>query len=208
MGKGNRSSERGTRGVNPAQHRHDDRRCLVLCAGLAACDDGSDDPPDSGLPSKSELTESTPASTATEPWPTPPELPENATRNTSDAAAAFVRHYIALLDYAAHTGDVGPMNQLSTPTCTGCRDDASLYRRLYAKGGWARGGRRQVANIKGILPVRPEDLEVSVAVKRAKGTYRSREGAGIKTFPANVDVLHFYLVRTEDRWAVARVENQ
>ena len=86
---------------------------VVACGALSGCSDDETEP-DSGLPSKSELTESTPASpTASDPTPsdpTPsgpqePPLPAAAKSPGKAGAKAFVAYYIKLLNYASWTGD-------------------------------------------------------------------------------------------------------
>jgi hypothetical protein len=69
---------------------------IVAAVGvLVGCDDSSaDDPADSGLPSESETTKSSP------PQPTgrtPPTLPAEAEGTSPKAANAFVRHYVDLI---------------------------------------------------------------------------------------------------------------
>ncbi|GAB4100800.1 DUF6318 family protein [Sinomonas halotolerans] len=49
-----------------------------------------------------------------------PELPEAAKKNTKEGFEAFVRHYIALLDYAYQTGDTKPALAVGDAECGMC----------------------------------------------------------------------------------------
>lgn len=185
----------------------------VLGVSLAGCNNNdSDDPPDSGLPSGTEVTESTPTTPATEPTPTeatgptPPELPEAATRHTKAGAKAFVRFYLRLLNYATHTGDVEPLRLNSTNTCTGCSDDAEFYEKLYKRGGWARGLVRSLSRVVAMSPAQPEDVYVGVEIRRTRGVYKLSGGSKTKTLPKESSRLDFYLVQSRDHWKMGRVE--
>ena len=78
-------------------------------------------PKPSGSPSPKELT--------------PPALPAAAREDTKRGAKAFARHYLDLINYAAATGDVAPL-QAASSSCSGCQEYVSLYERTYADGGF------------------------------------------------------------------------
>ncbi len=71
-----------------------------LCsAGMTACsDDPSPDPPATSSSTTSTTTPTTPTTTSpTEPEP--PELPALAKENSKAGAKAFVRYFVAVLNY-------------------------------------------------------------------------------------------------------------
>jgi hypothetical protein len=184
-----------------------------LSGVLIGCSDGdSDDPPDSGLPSKSETSPTSPTTPTTEPTPTEPtgrsapELPAAATKYTKAGAIAFVRFYLELLNYATHTGDVDPIHQYSTNDCAGCQDDARFYRALYARGGRAKGLVRNIHRVVGSAPARPEDVYIGIEMNRTSGSYQLRRGAETKTLPREQSRLDFYLVWVHSHWLIGRVE--
>jgi hypothetical protein len=184
-----------------------------LSGALAGCNDTDpDDPPDSGLPSKSETTSTSPATPTSEPTPTEasgpsaPELPTTATKHTKAGAIAFVRFYLELLNYAAHTGDVRPLRQHSTSDCEACRDDAQTWSDLYSSGGWAKGGVLALKTVRATAPARPEDVYVGVTVARSHGTYKATPDAKAKSVPADEADLDYYLVWVHHSWRMARGE--
>ncbi|MET1062966.1 MAG: DUF6318 family protein, partial [Aeromicrobium sp.] len=73
---------------------------------LGAC---SSDP----VPKEPAATSSAPAT----PTATPPAMPEQAKQDSPEGAAAFVKHYVDVFNYAASTGDVDELSRLSAATC-------------------------------------------------------------------------------------------
>lgn len=65
---------------------------------------------------------------------------KQAREDSPEGAAAFVYHYIKVLNYAAATGDVDELKRLSSPNCTGCARYIALYRDTYKAGGYFIGG--------------------------------------------------------------------
>jgi Family of unknown function (DUF6318) len=183
---------------------------LVMSGVLSGCsDDSDDDPPSSGLPSESELTESTPTSPSpspTEPTgPQPPPLPDAAKAPGKAGAKAFVAYYIRLLNYASWTGETGAVRQYSRG-CRGCQADARLFESTYRKGGWFRGGRwRPVANSWILLPRHPGWF-VGLNIDAAKGKQKRRRGAEVSRFLAERIHRDFHLVRAGQRWRVTYME--
>jgi len=79
-----------------------------------------------------------PTKTAT-PTHVAPTLPEAATKDSEEGAVAFVKHYIALLNYAANTGDVEQLRDASDPACEGCASYVSAFESTYEQGGDVTG---------------------------------------------------------------------
>ncbi|WP_165570410.1 DUF6318 family protein [Aeromicrobium sp. IC_218] len=74
---------------------------------------------------------SSPSASATSPTPseTPPTMPAQAQDlSSNESAAAFIDHYVDLINYAAHTGDVDPMARLSDASCAGCQEYVQTFR--------------------------------------------------------------------------------
>lgn len=102
---------------------------IVLAAllALSAC---SSDP----LPKEPD-----PTATTARPTGTPPTLPAQAKQNSPEGAAAFVKHYIDVFNYASNTGNVEELSRLSAPACEGCQRYIRLYRDTYEAGGYFKG---------------------------------------------------------------------
>lgn len=97
---------------------------LATVALLGAC---SSDP----APKEPDPPPPTTAATPTRPMPT---MPAQASEDTPEGAAAFVKHYVDVFNYAAATGDVDELSRLSSPDCKGCQKYISEFKRIYGKG--------------------------------------------------------------------------
>jgi hypothetical protein len=104
---------------------------LATALTLAAC--SSDPAPKE--PEPSATTSAAPTPTATLPTP-----PAQASEDSPEGAAAFVKHYVDVFNYAAATGDVKELSRLSAPDCEGCQSYIDLYRDTYEAGGYFKGG--------------------------------------------------------------------
>ncbi|MET0767866.1 MAG: DUF6318 family protein, partial [Aeromicrobium sp.] len=104
---------------------------------LGAC---SSDP----VPKEPAATSSAPAT----PTATPPAMPEQAKQDSPEGAAAFVKHYVDVFNYAASTGDVDELSRLSAATCEGCQSYITLYRETYDAGGYFKGADWTLGDLK------------------------------------------------------------
>ena len=74
--------------------------------------------------------------TSATPTATPPTMPAQAKEDTPEGAAAFVKHYIDVFNYAASTGDVEELSRLSSPTARAARATSSSTEDTYKAGGY------------------------------------------------------------------------
>jgi hypothetical protein len=95
---------------------------LVILLTLGAC---SSDP----QPKEPKHT-----ATSATPTATPPTMPAQAKEDTPEGAAAFVKHYVDVFNYAASTGDVAELSRLSSPDCEPCTKYADRFKQVYERG--------------------------------------------------------------------------
>lgn len=95
---------------------------LAVLLTLGAC---SSDP----APKEPKRTATSATATAT-----PPTMPAQAKEDTPEGAAAFVKHYIDVFNYASNTGDVEELSRLSSPKCDPCTKYAERFKEIYARG--------------------------------------------------------------------------
>lgn len=91
-------------------------------------------------PTTSATTSATTPTPSTTPTTVAPTMSKQAGEDSPEGAAAFVKHYIDVFNYAAATGDVDELTRLSSPDCKGCQNYIKLYRDTYAAGGYFKGG--------------------------------------------------------------------
>lgn len=61
-------------------------------------------------------------------------MPPQAQEDSPEGAAAFVKHYIDVFNYAASTGDVDELSRLSSPDCEPCNKYADRFEQIYSNG--------------------------------------------------------------------------
>lgn len=72
------------------------------------------------------------------PSDSPPPMPRAAKDDTDSGAIAFTKHYVAVLNYAAVTGDTAELKRLSSPQCEGCQTYIKLFEKTYEANGYFR----------------------------------------------------------------------
>ncbi|MET0821026.1 MAG: DUF6318 family protein, partial [Aeromicrobium sp.] len=104
-----------------------------------------------------------------------PTMPPQASEDSPEGAAAFVKHYVDVFNYAAATGDVKELSRLSAPDCEGCQKYIDLYRDTYAAGGYYRGGDWKI----GVLNLRRTSSETfaTTQVESGGATYKTDKNA-------------------------------
>ena len=107
-----------------------------VAALLGACSEDSPAPPPSPSTSSSSSTTET-----TEPVPEPPALPPEATTPDAAGAAAFVRHWFDLANYAYATGETAPLEAVALEECESCSALISATGEVYDGGGKFEGAR-------------------------------------------------------------------
>jgi uncharacterized protein DUF6318 len=190
----------------------------ILAGGaLSGCGDDDAEPPDSGLPAKSELTGSTPTSTVpsvTGQSPTDPTrsgrpeptLPAAARAPGKAGAKAFVAYYIKLLNYAQHTGETNGLRRYG-PSCHGCKVYARLAEKTYRNGGWFQGGAWTPDPRTWFVDQSGSGYFVAVSVDAAAGRQLPRKGGEVTRFLANTYRLNLQVEATNQGWQVARLES-
>ena len=186
---------------------------VATSGALSGCSNTDSEPPDSGLPAKSELTDSPTAPSPTGASPTDstpsgpqePRLPAAARAPGKAGAKAFVAYYIRLLNYASWTGDTDAVRSQGKG-CRGCRADASLFESTYRNGGWFKGGKWKPVRGSWIVLPRHPGYFVGVNIDAAKGKQKTRHGSHVTRF--RVDRIHrdFHLIRSEQAWRVTYME--
>ncbi|MGN7201701.1 DUF6318 family protein [Arthrobacter sp. SAFR-044] len=131
---------------------------VIGCAlALSGCNSGGSPGPGS---TSSQVAAETPTASATAtPTPTPtavykpadatgpaqnvpvPVLPEVAKTETKEGLEAFTRYWFELLNYAYQTGDIAPVQAVTSPACEFCSNITSSLTTNYRGDRWLAGGR-------------------------------------------------------------------
>jgi hypothetical protein len=149
-------------------------------------------------------TPSVTTATAKPTGPVEPELPKAAEASNRAGAEAFVRYYIALINFAGSTGHTTELKRHSSG-CSSCDNLASAFQETYERGGHydSRGWR-----IYSQFTVRePSGTWVSLLeVQQTPMTWVEKAGAEPKKLPPKRLNLRFELERLRHHgWSVSRL---
>jgi hypothetical protein len=146
------------------------------------------------------------ASSSSTPSPTPPSLPAEASGTSPAAAKAFVRHWIAAMNYAGKTGDVDPLRTASSSACVACQAVIKSIAAVYAAGGHYEGDgwRIDTAKYQPLQPRRRPVLAVGVTIARQEVV--ERRGAEPQRFEGGKRSVTFRLIRVDGAWVLRELE--
>ena len=182
---------------------------VLACLASSGCTGGPDDsvtaPTFAPAPSEQEPS-ATPGAepSASEPDPTgqapvPPELPQAATQQTPEGAAAFATWWFDTLNYATATGDTAQLTSSSQlTTCESCTTYIDDIDNTYVEGGRFTGS-SVAAQVE--APSAVEDRVATFPVRLAvgAGTRVTADGQVTELNPESVVVVAA-TVWVEDRW--------
>ena len=126
-------------------------RLPVLVAGLVLVLVGcsGEDPEPKMAPTESVAsTPSTLVPTVSPSGSPVPSLPAEADDKTGAGAAAFVRYWVQVVNFAQASGDVSLLETLDDSQCVGCRGVVKAIRRPYSSGGHIEGGAWRVGRLR------------------------------------------------------------
>jgi hypothetical protein len=168
---------------------------------LGGCS-GDDPEPRIAPPSSSAPTSpsTTPAS-----GPTEPVMPDEARGTDAKAAAAFVKFYLDVADYAQATGELDALRRWSSETCKACQSGIDAISNLYQEGGVLRGGGTSVRPLESSLIAGGERKAVRVTAEVAN---RRQEldlpgSADDRTFPPSTVTTKFVVERRDSGWVLS-----
>jgi len=118
-----------------------------------------------------------------------PTMPPQASEDSPEGAAAFVKHYVDVLNYAAATGDVEELTHLSSESCDGCQRYITLYQETYEAGGYFKGGDWTIGDLQ--LEFDPTETFATTDVTAAPTAYKEKAGSSETTGPPESSTITF-----------------
>jgi hypothetical protein len=174
---------------------------LALPLLLGGCADDEPVPklPDTNSPA-SPVTETSTA-------PVEPTLPPEAEGKGPKAAEAFVRHYLAVVDYSRLMLDPSYLREVSAPTCAGCNGLGDLLAEVAQNGGEISGGDQLLKEVRAEELGLPGDDEAFRATATVQTTEQTINGSGVDGLDGvrKPETLQygFVLLRSGSRWRVS-----
>ncbi len=134
-----------------------------------------------------------------------PVMPALARENSRAGAKAFVRYYIATLNYSIHARSGDLLRGASTPGCRACNSVASLASGLEKKGGYQEGGDWTPTNIYFIPAQKPSEPIVDVTISVSHGELRLTKDDPVQQIPRETIHNEFHLRRLGNAWRMTKL---
>ena len=134
------------------------------------------------------------------PTATVPSMPAEATQKTVGGAAAFVKHYVDVLNYASNTGDVKELQKLSDPKCEGCNTYIDLFKRTYEAGGYYKDAEWSLSDLEATH--QDSTLVVFAAAHVPGGRFKTSSSAAEKRGKTEDPDLAFEPSLTNGNWSL------
>lgn len=175
---------------------------LAGCAGGAPADPGALSSAPTGSPTSSPSA--TPAPTPTAVYKPAdasgpaqnvpvPVLPEVAKTETKEGLEAFARYWYSTLSYAYETGDMGPLEAISGPSCASCAKVKRVVEGWHSEGRWLAGGRMTVEGVQSkFVEVAPKEYQVLIQVRQEPVSYYNADKSldeATKATPSVGDIM-------------------
>jgi|SRR3954466_322138 hypothetical protein len=157
--------------------------CLALLL-LGAC---------SANPAPKAISSSTPSATPSASTDGPPTLPPEARGTSKQAAVAFVRYYVDLLNYSQKSLASAPARRYSAAGCDACAAITSSVDHVRYKGGHFEGGQWTVREARTVPAADPHLTRVQMVVTYpSQKVFESRAARPLRFRPGrtfyNVDL--------------------
>ncbi|QCO97174.1 hypothetical protein FCN77_04850 [Arthrobacter sp. 24S4-2] len=182
---------------------------------LTACNEGNN-PPGSD-PTSASASASTSASVTPSPTPTPsaaykpadakgkaqnvpvPVLPEAAKAETKEGAMAFAGYWFNLLSYGYETGDLAPLNGVTSSSCGPCDKAKQVIHAWHSEGRWLVGGKvAAVATSTTFNKSADATYQVAVQARQTSLTYMRQDGSVARSDPQPDDTGNLLFVAYEN----------
>lgn len=146
-------------------------------------------------------TSASPSTASPEPAH-PPRMPALAKERSPAGAKAFVRYYVAVLNYSWHSGHSTLTRRYSAPGCVSCRGIARSIEQMTQAGGFYRGGAwRLKAPV--LVPSQPGSAPiVHAALIQSSGHWKKSAADRLRVIKRDQNYLDVHLIRKSGTWKV------
>jgi hypothetical protein len=188
---------------------------------ITACNDGGSSP---GAP---PATESPSASTTSTPSATPtptasykpadasgkaqnvpvPVLPEAAKAETKEGAVAFASYWFSLLSYGYETGELAPLEAVTSAGCEPCAKAKSVISAWHSEGRWLVGGKITTPSVSSkFIQGADATYQVVVQAQQTPLTYMRQDASVARSDPRPDDTGNLLFVSFDgDSWTLVNV---
>ena len=138
-----------------------------------------------------------------------PVLPDAAKVETKEGLEAFARYWYSTLSYAYETGDIEPLELVSSPTCVSCGRVKEVVQGWNSEGRWLAGGKMIVEGVQTkFIETNPAEYQVVVQVYQdALSYYRADKTLDEKTEPSPASGDIMVASYADGAWRAVTVEH-
>lgn len=180
---------------------------VALMALVGCGDDDTEAKPDPTPTITSSPSASPSASEAVTPKPPVlPTMPAAARGSGDEAARAFARYWIAMVNYAQSTGDTEPLSALHADYCSGCSAGVEQVKKDWSKGKSIVGGRYKILKLNSLESKEPVVHVVAISTKQGRLKLFGPAGHLINNVNPGLTGFRVYLRRDNGGWVVGAAE--
>ena len=128
-------------------------------------------------------------------------MPAAAKGDGRAAAKAFVKYYIDLINYAEVTGDVRPLQRVTTHRCHDCKAIIDAISNTYQRGGWYRTAGWVPSEWFVVLTAESSGT-VAASIHSPEQRYKPSGEAAVRFVDSSDFVMQFRLSYVARGWAV------
>jgi hypothetical protein len=175
----------------------------VLCSlALTACSNGAD----TATPARPSTTSPSTAPTTTHPdtsqRPTEPVMPALAKRHSTAGAKAFIRYFVAVLNYSHRAHSTRRLRTLSAKDCLVCTVIARSIDAMRKSGGEQTGAAWKCLGVASLPGTDPTQRNFVAHIHISGGETRRSQGAVTQTIKESVVYDDFFLLWRARTWLV------
>ncbi|MGY2743549.1 DUF6318 family protein [Arthrobacter sp. UYCu723] len=107
-----------------------------------------------------------------------PVLPEAAKLETKEGAVAFASYWFSLLSYGYETGDLAPLDSVTSPACAPCITAKKVIAAWHQEGRWLIGGQITTPAVETTFSIGADGTyKVAVQAHQVPLTYLRADGS-------------------------------
>lgn len=137
-----------------------------------------------------------------------PILPKTAERETKAGLVAFAKYWYTTLNFAYETGNFGPLDKVTAPTCALCQKVRPGILEWNSKGRWISGGLVKANGaFTEFVKSSTGEYQVSTQLEQSAGTLHKADASIEKSVPGSQVLADIMIVRFVDgRWKAVNVD--
>ena len=137
-----------------------------------------------------------------------PVLPKPAERETKEGLIAFAKYWYSTLNFAYETGNFGPLDKITAPTCALCQKVRPGIVEWNSSGRWISGGLVKANGaFSEFVKSSTGDYQVTTQLEQSAGALHRADASIEKSVPGSQVLADIMIVRFVDgHWKAVNVD--